>query len=401
MHFDIIIVGGGMVGAGLALALQDTSLSIALIDARLPQQNDPRLFALSASSCQFLQNVDIWSSCAKHAQAIKQVHVSKQGQFGLIQLKAEDIEATALGNVVPAKYIEQALNEKLVQLDHVTVLRPARLKKIMQTEALATLVVDMEGTEKHLTTPLVIGADGTESTVRSQLGIATEVIDHQQSAIVLRTMLQRPHQHIAYERFVSEGAIAMLPLEDHDDAFQCATIWSADNKTVQSLMALTDDAFLTRLQKTFGYRLGRLKAISTRYCYPLRTVKAKQLIEGCVLLLGNAAHTLHPIAAQGFNLALYEVALVAEKIKEELLAQRKPSIKALEKIIAPMEKQQGISMTVSSRLPHVFANKGLLAFLRPFAMLSLDLAVPIKRQFINRLMGKAGCVPSLLLGRSE
>lgn len=401
-HFDVIIIGGGMVGAGLACALQELSVSVALIDARIPSSNDPRLFALNTHSCHFLKNIGVWSACSPYATAIKQVHVSKAGQFGVVRLKASEVELSALGQVLPAYYIERAINNKLATLPNVTILRPAQLKTIVQEKDFAQLTITIDGVEQMLSSSCVLAADGTDSTVRTQVGIPTKIVEYEQSAIVFRTTLQRPHQHIAYERFIGEGAIAMLPLiNPSENEYEYATIWSTTNKIVKALLSLSEKDFLLALQEAFGYRLGRFQHTSQRYCYPLRMVEAQENFIGSVLLLGNSAHTLHPIAAQGFNLALYEVATVVEKMKEISSKQQVISVEALKPIKATMEKQINASLSVSDRLPQVFANKGLLSLLRPIAMLSLDIAVPIKKHFINRMMGKIGSMPSLLLSTSE
>lgn len=394
MRYDLIIVGGGMVGAGLALALQSSNLSIALIDARKPSNDDPRLFALNASSCHFLENIKLWSKLSEYASPIHQVHVTHQGHFGAVRLHREDVQLPALGYVIPAHLIEMALNEQLESLPRLTLYQPAILKNLKQENGLAFLTVETEEGEISLTSSVVIGADGAESTVRKQLNIATEIIDYEQSAIVARTTLQRPHGQIAYERFNSKGAIAMLPLRGNE----CATIWSADNELIHKLTSLTDDEFLHVLQKEFGYRLGRLQQISKRHVFPLRKICAEKSVDQCALLLGNAMHTLHPIAAQGFNLALYEVAMLTESIMEKVMTHSTFSAQDLQQMSEKMQKQQTLSMNLSHFLTQLFSSKSsLLANVLPFGMLGFDILTPIKKRFIEKMLGRTGRVPRLLL----
>jgi 2-octaprenyl-6-methoxyphenol hydroxylase len=377
MQYDLIIVGGGLVGAGLAAALQATTLRIALIDARMPSNDDARLFGLNNNSVDFLKSLKVWSSFASHATAIHQVHVSHRGHFGAVRLDRDDANVPALGYVIPARHIEKTLNERLMQLTNVTVYRPATLVSLVQ-DKIATLTIQTQDGMTTLQAPIVIGADGAESTVRTQLGIAIKTTDYAQRAIVFRTTLQRSHQHIAYERFNAHGAIAMLPLGE----LECATIWSADNDIATQLINLSDDAFMQALQEEFGFRLGRFVAIGQRFTYPLKMVCAEKAVEGCVLLMGNAAHTLHPIAAQGFNLALCEVAALVEGIirKDDLSC-----------ISAKTKKQQAISIGVSHRLPVYFAKQSILFNMGlQMAMMALDVASPIKRRFIRAMMGKTG-----------
>lgn len=398
LRYDLIIVGGGMVGAGLAAALQQSNLRVALVDARLPSSNDPRLIALNAGSCQFLANLGLWDKLAEHAAAIHQVHVSYQGHFGSVRLNREEAHLPQLGHVIPAYHIESALNESLEALPNVTSYRPAKLDKIVQEETGATLTITTEAGEKTLHAALVIGADGTESTVRTQLQIKTDMVDYEQSALVTRTLLNRSHQHIAYERFNANGAIAMLPLVGNE----CATIWTADNQTISHLMSISDQEFLDALQTSFGYRLGRLIGTAKRHVYPLRMVRAEKAIAGSVLLLGNSAHTLSPIAAQGFNLALYEVATLVDAIQAHCLTGAALNSLNLQQVIAKTEKQQSVSIGTSHRLTEFFANRHPLASIAvQLGMVGLDVATPIKKRFITTIMGRAGQVPKLLLNRKD
>ncbi|MBX3708357.1 MAG: FAD-dependent monooxygenase [Gammaproteobacteria bacterium] len=394
LYYDLIIVGGGLVGAGLAAALRDAELNIALIDAKLPSNDDPRLFALNSSSCQFLKNLGLWHELAPYAAPIHQVHVSHHGRFGAVRLNCEDINLPALGNVIPARHIEAALNKELTRLPTCTVYRPATLHALQQYDGYAHLKIITEQGTQDLQTPIVIGADGTESTVRAQLNIHTEMFDYEQSALVTRTTLKRLHHHIAYERFHSQGAIAMLPLMGNE----CATIWTADKKTIAQLMELPDQVFLQKLQTEFGYRLGRFQGVSQRHVFPLRMVYAKNNVEQCVYLLGNSAHTLHPIAAQGFNLALYEAAVLAEEIMERVNKQRPITTNDLHAISLRTEKQQATSIGISHRLARFFSNNSiLLGFAVQLGMFGLDISPSMKKKFLERMIGRIGRVPRLLL----
>lgn len=397
LFYDIVIIGGGLVGASLASALRDTPYRVALVDAQKPREEDTRLFALSAGSCHLLDHVGVWRQIVHRAAPIHEIHVTSKGQFGTARLSRDQAALQALGYVVPAKYIEQALNEQCVTMANQTVYRPARLTELKQHEAHVELVLATETGTVNLQAELVIGADGVDSTVRTLAGIGVTCHEYHQSAIVTQTELHRPHQQIAHERFTRQGTIAMLPLQRDDHSLAAATIWSGEDHFIQPLMGLSDDAFLQTLQQTFGYRLGRLRGVAHRHLFPLRLCQAETQVNNRVFLLGNAAHTLHPIAAQGFNLALYEVAALVDKLQAVKQSQRAWTVLDLEAVQQQINKQRKTSVSVSHQLATHLAGSGLIQKLLPFGLLGLELAVPVKRQLLNSIMGRTGRVPRLLM----
>lgn len=397
-QYDLIIVGGGLVGAGLAIALQTTNLRIALIDARAASSHDPRLFALNASSCQFLENLGVWPALKTQATAISQVHVSYQRRFGSVRLDSKDAGLPMLGYLVPAANIEAVLYETLSTLPNLTILRPATLKNLQQQTEMNTLFVSTSAGDIVLSAPNVIGADGADSVVRKQMNISAEELYYGQSAIVTKTTLQRSHAHVAYERFTHAGAIAMLPLGDN----QCATIWSAKDDKINALMALGEAPFLQHLQNEFGYRLGRFLKITQRHVFPLRMVRAEQTCVPGMMLIGNAAHTLHPIAAQGFNLAIYEVAVLVEGILEKLSSTDQLHPKDLTVIHKNILKQQTKIVRFSHQLATLLAAKSpFLSFALQLGMVGMNACLPVKKYFLKQMMGRSECVPRLLLNTSE
>ena len=237
------------------------------------------------------------------------------------------------------------------------------------------MTIEIAANHNILEAAIVIGADGTQSTVRKLLGISTEQIDYQQSALVTITELQRDHKNIAYERFQDTGAIAMLPLT----GLRAATIWTARTEMISHLLELSDDAFLTELQKQFGYRLGRLIKTGKRAVYPLKSVRAHQQRQQNVLLLGNAAHTLHPIAAQGLNLALYEVNVLADH-----LIQKTGSLDNLPDYLG----QQNFSTRLSHQLVRLFSNEFfMLSAARSIGMMGLDIFPALKHRVVRQAIG--------------
>lgn len=393
-RYDIIVVGGGLVGAGFASALRGTNLRVALVDARLPSNDDPRLFALNAGSCDFLANIGIWPAIENHAAAIHQVHVSSRGRFGAARLKKEDAGLSSLGYVIPAHYIESALNDQMSSEMLHDVYRPAVLQKLEQDDNEVSIELATPDGIVSLRTSLLIGADGAESAVRRLVGIDVDIVDYQQSAIVTRTLLTRPHNNIAYERFIESGTIAMLPLCGNE----CATIWTGKNERAAELLSLGDNDFVQVLQRDVGYRLGRLQGIAKRHSFPLRMIRAVTMAKGNVFLLGNAAHTLHPIAAQGFNLAMYEAAVLLESLIVAADAGKKMSALDLQAVSADIQQQQGISVQVSHQLAeHFSGQKSIISKFLPLGLIGFDLAAPVRRQFVRKIMGRSGRVPRLLM----
>jgi 2-octaprenyl-6-methoxyphenol hydroxylase len=388
MTFDIIIVGGGMVGMSLATALSDSPHKIALIDATpLDLVNDARLIALNERSVCLLKNLNVWDKLASHAEAIHAVHVSDRGHFGMTRLQAQDFGLQALGYVLPATFINAGLNELMSTQANLTIFRPATLKTLQQHAMHSEIIISSAKGEQTLAGKFIVGADGTNSTVRKALNIAAEEIDYQQSALVTITQLQRKHHNIAYERFHAHGAIAMLPLTRQ----RAATIWTDKTAIIENLLALTEDEFTKQLQQQFGYRLGRFLKTEQRHFYPLKMLKAAQCQTENVLLLGNAAHTFHPIAAQGLNLALAEIAMLSECLTQDL------NTIDWTRYHAWQAERQGISGRLSHALPWLFSQDFLpLNCLRSLGMVGLDIFPALKRRFMRKAMGNSSLLPRLM-----
>lgn len=394
LHYDLIIVGGGLVGASLALALRHLPLKIALIDARLPSLDDARLFGLNISSVTLLKKLKVWDALTMHSEAIREVHVSCEGAFGALRLRAEEANVSELGYVVPAFQLETVIQDVLLTMESLTLYRPASLVDLKQNAETTTLIVNQAEETLSLTAPLIIGADGTESTLRMLLAIPTETKDYHQTAIVTRFDLNRPHHGKAYERFCDGGAIAMLPLPEK----RCASIVSVDTAKANALLAMSDDDYRAYCQRHMGYRLGRLMTVGKRMSYPLRMKQAKQAVAGQVLLLGNALHTLHPIAAQGFNLALFEVACLVERIQWHLTHQQPLTASLLSRVNEHIQKQQQSSIFISDQLARLFSKPIMgLSSLAGLGMAGFDCFPSLKKQFITLMLGRANQTPALLM----
>ncbi|MBP9725876.1 MAG: FAD-dependent monooxygenase [Gammaproteobacteria bacterium] len=313
INFDAILCGGGHVGSCLALALAQQNCKVAFIDSLAPterknNQNDNRIFALAAGSRKILESLQVWPLLQAHTTPIEHIHVSNKGSFGAARLHAKDFNHDALGYMTSSIALQHALNQTMEKVD-ITIFSPASLEKFSIYDDYVD--VTLSGGKK-LTGQWLIGADGVNSFVRQHAGINVTVKDYQQKALITLIDLENSHHFTAYERFVGESAIALLP----HTPWQSVLIWSAENHFIDHLMSLADKPFLNELQNAFGFRLGKFSSLSPRLSYPLKQTKADSIHAERILLVGSAAQTLHPIGAQGFNLALRNVELLSYLIKK-------------------------------------------------------------------------------------
>jgi 2-octaprenyl-6-methoxyphenol hydroxylase len=332
-EFDLVIVGGGMVGASLALALAKTAVRVAVIEPVLPGSGtqpsfDDRTSALSNGSRRILETIGAWPGIAPDAAAIREIRVSDAGHFGAARLDADKLGLSALGYTVSNRVIGSALWEKLLQVSGspdstgrtsgVQILAPARVSAVEIGNEWVSLSVTRggagagttAGAATTLSTRLVVAADGAQSLVRSAAGIDNEVVDYQQVAIVASLAASEPASGIAYERFTPHGPIALLPRRDGSYTI----VWTVSTGEAPGVLALSDDEFCILLQQRFGWRVGRFTRAGARASYPLALSRAAACTAPRVVLVGNAAQSLHPVAGQGFNLGLRDAAVLAELV---------------------------------------------------------------------------------------
>ncbi len=313
---DVLIVGGGLVGTSLALALAPSGLRVTLVEARaasgtLPDPERERYLALSAASVNALTRLGVWSRLPSEATAaIRAVHVSRRGDFGRSLLRATETGRDAFGEVVPASRLGQALAQALSEREGITHLAPASVVAIEPAAGAVGAVLEHGNDSRRLSAAVMIGADGSASFVRDQAGLVVETHDYGQDALVLSVGVARDHEGIAYERFTDDGAIAALPLPER----RIGMVWTLARAQAASMQAFDDTELLAALQAVFGQRLGRLHSPGRRFLHPLSRRWAPETVRGRVAVIGNAAQTLHPIAAQGFNLGLRDALVLAEAL---------------------------------------------------------------------------------------
>ncbi|AXQ29788.1 2-octaprenyl-6-methoxyphenyl hydroxylase [Solimonas sp. K1W22B-7] len=380
-EFDVIIVGGGLVGASLALALSGSRHRVALLEAAAPPSGAPswdeRCIALNAASQAIFSALGAWEELAPAAEPIRSTHISERGRFGVARFTAEEAGLPALGYNIPVRQLGTVLWRR-AQGTNTTLLCPTRLSRLqLQGDGVE---LELEGGER-LSAKLVVAADGAHSAVRTMLGIGHDSRDYEQSAIVTAVRVSRPHQGCAYERFTPDGPIALLPKPDG----ACSLVWTVPARQVDGMLACSDEAFLAQAQDTFGERLGRFVTLGRRNAHPLSRVMSERLTVPRVLFAGNAAQSLHPVAAQGFNLGLRDVAAVAEALEAAVDPGAAALLRDYE--AARQADRERVSQ-FTDRLVRSFSNRlpGFSA-LRHLGLLALDLTPPLKQAVMWQNLG--------------
>ena len=311
---DILICGGGMVGASLGIALSGHGLSVTVLEQSPPRSPNPpsyddRTLALNWATCNILKSLGVWAHIPQ-ASPIRRVHTREEGRFGSVLLDARKQGFDSFGHVVFARDLGQALLRRLEACTDVTLLQPASLQGLHQDESGVRAEVSMGENSQTLHAPLLVAADGTHSQVRRLLQIPVEEEDYGQVAIISNVSTEKPHEGTAWECLSPQGPFALLPLSDQ----RCGVVWSVPAAEKQHWLEMEDADFLARLQQRFGYRLGRFTRVGRRASYPLKRVVPLETVWHRTVLIGNAAHAVHPLSAQGFNLGIRDVAVLAETL---------------------------------------------------------------------------------------
>jgi 2-octaprenyl-6-methoxyphenol hydroxylase len=400
-EFDVLLVGGGLVGASLGCALAGSGLRVGLAEAALhcaagEGDYDDRVIALSAGSQRVFQAMDVWRGIAAEAEPILSIHISERGRFGVAVLEAEQERVAALGYVSPARCIGRALQARLAQVAEVTNLSPARFAGLRLEGDLARVALDTDDGSLEVSARLVVAADGARSPVRKCLGIPLTRWSYGQSAVIANVSMNRHHQNIAYERFTEEGPVAMLPMTEG----RCALVLTVADRESGTLLAMSEESFAGKVAERFGGRLGRVEKVGRREVHPLELVKARAHFRSRVALIGNAAHTLHPVAGQGFNLGLRDVAVLAEVIVDAVRAGEDPGHdQNLSRYARWRGADQWRTAGFTDALVRVFGNPLLpVRLARGLGLLAFQALPPVKRLLARQAMGLTGPLPRLARG---
>lgn len=395
--YDLIIVGAGLAGNCLALALKDSGLKIALVElASREQLRDlplgDRALALAAGTVQLLQALGAWEGVADKATAIQHIHISDRGHFGKTRLSAAEQGVDALGYVIAARDIEEHVAD-LVEQTPVTPFYQTRVAGLVSGNEAVNVSLKQQMGSLNLSAQLLVGADGGQSSVRKLLEIPQQVNEYGQTALVTTVQSTLPHRNTAYERFTASGPLALLPVTGK----QSSVVWTRSHEQAEALMAGGEAEFLDELQTCFGYRLGELKLVAPRRAFPLSLIRAERMVSGRAVIIGNAVHQLHPVAGQGFNLGIRDVAQLAQMLIAQRQAQADLGAEALLNAYA-RQRQHDHSKTIgfTNNVVQIFSNDWLaLAALRNTGLTLLDHLPFAKKILAKHAMGLAEDLPNL------
>ena len=396
---DVVIVGGGLVGASLAIALARQGVEVGLVEAapagQMPAVFDQRNLSFAAATVNALTALGVMQQLRTPTGPIRRIHISRQGDFGRVRLEAQDYGRATFGQVVVARDFGEALEARLAGLSQLTRYRPARFVDFAPDEAghRALRIADAEG-ERTLHARLVVAADGTRSAVRAALGIGVDEHDYGQTLLVARVRATQAPDGTAYERLGDDGPTALLPRGDR----HWGVVHGVAREQAETVAALDDAAWLARLQHAVGWRIGRLVASGERSAYPIARVVAQRLVADRAVVLGNAAQTIHPIGAQGFNLGLRDALTLAEEIAR---GDDPGATSRLAAYAARRREDRERTLAFSDGLARLTANPSpLLKPVRSAGLVAMEAQPSLQALLVGGAMGFRGDVPALCRGEA-
>lgn len=395
--YDITIVGGGMVGISLALLLaQQKRWKVLVLESQstnkgeIPEYSpsfDARSTALSWSSRCIFENLGVWQQIQQHAQPISTIHVSDRGHIGLTRLQAQEAGVEALGYVVENSWLGAVLMQQLARTD-IELVGDAKIQAIQPKTESMQLTASIDNKHIEINTQLLVVADGADSASAKMLGIHPRKKDYGHSAIIANLSLEAPHQAVAYERFTDQGPMALLPLADYKNSARSALVWTQPNHQTQELMAADDNSFIEQLQARFGDRLGQFKTLGQRVSYPLIQTLSEEQVRRRLVVVGNAAHSLHPVAGQGFNLSLRDMDSLVRRLAQNPINSDAGALEPLLNYQDQRAQDQRNTLLFTNGLSKLFGlTSPAVALGRNSGLLIMDLVPSLRNQFAHFGMG--------------
>lgn len=400
-QFDIIITGAGPVGASLAYALSQAGFSVALVEktpvsADRQPSFDERHLGFSRSTAVALDSIGLWDRLSENAVRIERIHVSSKGRFGSVMMDAGDEDLDALGYVLPAREIGRVLHQAIATDENISVFAPATLLSASTTRDCAEVTLDLDGQEVDLQADLLIGADGANSKVRQLFSIDTTRWTYDQSAIIANIDVSALDSTLAHERFIQHGALALLPRSSQGYAVICSVI----NEEADQIMAMDDVAFIEYIKEQMGGHISDITAAGRRDRFPLELVRSREAVRNHLALVGNAAHFIHPVAAQGFNLSMRDISALVETLVKAKQAGVSPGDLSILQAYASWRKQdERLMVAFTDGLIRMFINPLLpVSIMRQKSLLALRHIPALRKLFTRSVTGRLGRQSELVRG---
>ena len=401
MDCEICIVGGGLVGLAAALAFGTQGRSVQLFEARpydtqnnQPSALDVRSIALSYSTTQIFQSLGIWDELKPNCAAINQIHVSSAGHFGVTRLNASELNLPSMGQVIEYHVLAQQLLVAVQKQQNIEICSPARVTEIIQHDDGVAIAYQSGQTEHRIKAGVLVVAEGAGSSIGEMLGITTQTVDYEQTAIVANVKIQQPESGCAYERFTAQGPMAMLPLPQQ----RYAMVWTNTHERAGQLMEMSEKGFIENIYKQFGLRLGYFEQLGRRDQFALKMRRADKLVSGRCVLIGNAANALHPVAGQGFNLGMRDIAQLYDDLcAVDLSEHSTPEL--LERYQQQRIQDHEQTVALGNGLVQLFSNNlPVINHLRAAGLAIMDLCPTLKNQMGWQGMGYGASASSLMRG---
>jgi len=416
---EVLIVGGGLVGLSLAVALADAGIEVVVVDredpgAQLGQGFDGRSAAIAQGSRQALEGIGLWRHLEAEAEPILDIRVS-DGRVGaaasrlFLHYDHRDVDEGSLGFIIENRMIRRALHARSGALVALTRLAPAKLLGLKREAGRVAAEISDEAGITRVTAQVAISAEGRDSTLRKRAGIGATKWDYGQSGIVCTVAHENPHGGVAHENFLPSGPFAMLPMTDGEDGtdggggarvHRSSIVWTERQALVPAMMALDGRAFSAEIQRRFGDSLGALRAIGGRWAYPLSLIHAERYVDHRLALVGDAAHGIHPIAGQGLNLGLRDVAALAETLVD---ARRLGLDLGAADVLARYQRWRRFDnlmlIAATDSLNRLFSNDlAPVRLARDLGLAAVNRMPPLKKLFMRHAMGLVGDLPRLIRG---
>ncbi len=398
-RYDIVVVGGGLVGASFALYLEqclgNSECSVLVVEGVSPGDHDrqpsfdARSTALSWGSRSIFEKMGLWSELAQVVTPIENIQVSDQGHLGTTELDHLEQAVEALGYVVENRELGVLLNNGMQASPRLQLLAPARISAVKPQADGMSLSVQCGDAEIPVGASLVVLAEGGRSPICQQLGIQQSSDNYDQTAVITNIAVQNPHHNKAFERFTESGPLAVLPLASFQGQHRCSLVWTVQTGSEKALLESDESEFADRLTSVFGHRLGRILKVGQRFAYPLALSEAMEQIRPGLVLLGNVAHTLHPVAGQGLNLSLRDTDSLVKILCQGMEGGQSPGDMALlQRYLESRMTDQQQSIQFTDQMTRLFSSAMLGKVLtRKFGLLSLDLLPGLRKEFARRAMG--------------